>query len=59
MVGISSLDEISILRQLSHKEINKLISFKGIVIRSSDIQPEMKSAHFKCITCKFEIRVTL
>lgn len=53
MVGISSLDEISILRQLSHKEINKLISFKGIVIRCSDIQPEMKAAHFRCIGCQF------
>lgn len=39
MIGISSLDEVSILRNLSHKDINRLVSFKGIVIRCSDLQP--------------------
>lgn len=39
------------LRELTPDDIETLISVKGIVIRSSDIIPEMKEAHFKCAVC--------
>jgi len=28
------------------------VSVKGIVIRTSDIYPEMKLAHFDCVNCR-------
>lgn len=40
-----------LLRQLDPEDIDKLISVKGIVIRASDIIPEMKEGHFKCGGC--------
>jgi len=54
MVGITDLDEDCILRNLEPKQVNRLISFRGIVIRVSDIHPEMKLAIFKCTGCNFE-----
>jgi len=39
------------MRDLNPKDINKLISIKGIVIRCSDIYPEMKDAIFYCEVC--------
>jgi DNA replication licensing factor MCM4 len=59
MVGITDLDEETILRNLSPKQINRLISFRGIVIRCSDIHPEMKAAMFKCTICSNEVQVIL
>mgnify|MGYP002346846507 FL=1 len=54
MVGITDLDEDCILRNLEPKQVNRLISLRGIVIRVSDIHPEMKLAIFKCTGCNFE-----
>lgn len=59
MVGITHLDEITMLKNLSHKEINRLICFRGIVIRCSDIYPEMKVAFFRCTNCKAEVDIEL
>lgn len=61
MVGITHLDdeEINIMRNLTPKEINRLVSFKGIVIRCSEIYPEMKAAVFKCTSCNHETQVEL
>lgn len=39
------------LRDLDPSHIDKLVSVKGIVIRNSDIIPEMKEAAFKCFKC--------
>ena len=39
------------IRDLDPSHIDKLISIKGIVIRNSDIIPEMKEAAFKCYKC--------
>jgi len=41
------------MRKLNPRDINKLISIKGIVIRCSDIYPEMKDAAFRCSICGF------
>jgi DNA replication licensing factor MCM4 len=40
-----------LIRRLDPEDIDKLISVKGIVIRASDIMPEMKEGHFKCSVC--------
>ena len=42
------------IRELDPKHIDKLVSLKGIVIRTSDTIPEMKEACFKCQKCKKE-----
>jgi len=39
------------MRDLNPKDINRLISIQGIVIRNSEIYPEMKDAFFKCSFC--------
>lgn len=39
------------IRDLDPSHIDKLITIKGIVIRNSDIIPEMKEAAFKCFKC--------
>lgn len=41
------------IRDLDPSHIDKLVSIKGIVIRNSDIIPEMKEASFKCSKCGF------
>jgi len=43
--------ESKLLRKLDPEDIDKLISVKGLTIRTSDIIPEMKEAHFKCSAC--------
>lgn len=44
------------MRDLEPKHIDKLVSIKGIVIRCSDVVPEMKEACFKCFKCQNEYR---
>lgn len=39
------------MRELNPQDIDKLISIKGLVIRSTSIIPDMKSAFFKCKVC--------
>lgn len=59
MVSIVDLSEVSLMRSLNHKHINRLISFRGIVIRCSEIFPEMKTAMFQCLKCKAEVSIDL
>jgi DNA replication licensing factor MCM4 len=40
-------------------DIDKLVSLTGMVIRSSLIMPEMRSAYFLCNTCAFHIQVEI
>lgn len=47
------------MRNLTPKDINRLVCIRGIVIRCSEIYPEMKSALFRCTSCKNEITVVL
>lgn len=39
------------IRELDPTHIDKLVTIKGIVIRNSDVIPEMKEANFKCHKC--------
>lgn len=49
---IVNLDKETRVRDLNPNSINRLMSIKGIVIRVSDIYPEMKDAYFKCVNCQ-------
>ena len=49
-----NLRESNRLRDLGPKEIDRLINIQGIVIRCSDIIPDMCQAFFCCATCLHE-----
>ena len=61
-VRVSILDEkcpLAIpLRGLRAKHIDSLVSFKGILIRSSTIRPKLIDATFECSVCKSQFNVT-
>ncbi|EGR29325.1 hypothetical protein IMG5_158460 [Ichthyophthirius multifiliis] len=59
LVAIVNLKYSSNLRELSPKDISRLISIKCIIIRVSEIYPEMKLAVFKCTNCQNLVHVTL
>jgi DNA replication licensing factor MCM4 len=40
------------MRELNPQDIDKLVSIKGLVIRSTPILPDMKNAFFKCNVCE-------
>lgn len=47
------------MRALNPEDIDQLISICGMVIRSSNIIPEMREAFFKCIVCSFTTTVEI
>lgn len=47
-----NLRKVYQVRDLDPSHIDKLITIKGIVIRNSDVIPEMKTAVFKCYRCQ-------
>ena len=46
-----NLRKVYRIRELNPDHIDKLVTLRGIVIRNSDIVPEMKEAHFQCVKC--------
>ncbi|EAR97868.1 DNA replication licensing factor MCM4, putative (macronuclear) [Tetrahymena thermophila SB210] len=59
LVAVVNINKSTQLRDLRHKDINRLVSIKCIVIRVSDIYPEMKMAVFKCSRCSHSVIVPL
>jgi DNA replication licensing factor MCM4 len=51
-VIINNLVKPSRIRDLGPDDIDKLVSITGLTIRSSEIIPEMREAHFKCSVCE-------
>lgn len=47
------------MRALNPEDIDQLISISGMVIRTSNIIPEMREAFFKCIVCSFTTTVEI
>lgn len=45
------------MRELNPSDIDKLVSIKGLVIRSTPIIPDMKTAFFKCNVCENTITI--
>jgi DNA replication licensing factor MCM4 len=52
-------EEQHTLRDLGPQHIGRLVSLQGIVIRMSEIHPEMKRAHFRCGKCKATVDIDL
>ncbi|XP_074841906.1 DNA replication licensing factor MCM4 [Carettochelys insculpta] len=47
------------MRSLNPEDIDQLITLSGMVIRSSQLIPEMQEAFFKCQVCAFTTRVEI
>ena len=47
------------MRQLNPEDIDQLITVNGMVIRTSNVIPEMREAFFKCIVCAFTTMVEI
>ncbi|KAG7202389.1 hypothetical protein KM043_018706 [Ampulex compressa] len=47
------------MRLLNPEDIDQLITISGMVIRTSNIIPEMREAFFKCIVCSFTTMVEI
>lgn len=47
------------MRSLNPEDIDQLISISGMVIRTSNIIPEMREAFFKCIVCAYSVIVEI
>ncbi len=54
-----NLRRTSRMRDLGPADIDRLVSIRGIVIRTSDIVPEMHEALFRCLACGEEVNVAL
>ena len=50
-VRISNLTHMNRIRDIGPDQIDRLVAIKGIVIRTSEIIPEMRAAYFKCTMC--------
>lgn len=53
------LDRNINLRDLNPKDMDQLVSVKGLVIRSTAVIPDMKDAFFRCSVCHHTVKVDL
>ncbi|KAF2650960.1 MCM-domain-containing protein [Lophiostoma macrostomum CBS 122681] len=53
------LDKTINLRELNPGDMDKLVSVKGLVIRTTPIIPDMKDAFFKCSVCWHCVKVDI
>lgn len=54
-----ALDEVTNMRDLNPSDMDKLISIKGLVIRTTPVIPDMKQAFFRCNVCNHSVVVGL
>lgn len=59
MVRPYGLDKTTNLRELNPSDMDRMISVKGLVIRTTPVIPDMKDAFFKCSVCNHGLLVTL
>ena len=59
MRGSSHLQYLMLIVELGPGDIDKLVSVKGLVIRSTPIIPDMKTAFFRCGACNQTVNVDL
>ncbi|XP_041772486.1 DNA replication licensing factor MCM4 [Anopheles merus] len=52
-------DKTRNMRALNPEDIDQIITISGMVIRTSNIVPEMRCAFFKCSICSFSVVVEL
>ena len=53
------LDKSVNMRDLDPADLDKMISIKGLVIRSTPVIPDMKEAFFRCQVCSHTVRVDI
>ena len=53
------LDEVINLRELNPSDMDKLVSIKGLVIRTTPVIPDMKDAFFRCSVCNHSMKVDI
>lgn len=53
------LNQSTNLRDLNPSDIDKLVSVKGMVIRSTPVIPDIKDAFYKCAFCSHTVRVDI
>ena len=53
------LDETINLRELNPNDMDKLVSVKGLVIRTTPVIPDMKDAFFRCSQCHHTLKVDI
>lgn len=53
------LDKTVNMRELDPADMDKLVSIKGLVIRTTPVIPDMKEAFFKCTVCHHSVGVTI
>ncbi|KAI4173281.1 MAG: hypothetical protein LQ343_002992 [Gyalolechia ehrenbergii] len=53
------LDTSINMRELNPNDIDKLVSIKGLVIRTTSVIPDMKTAFFRCQVCNHAVNVPL
>jgi len=53
------LDKTINLRDLNPGDMDKMVSVKGLVIRTTPIIPDMKSAFFRCSVCHHTVQVDI
>lgn len=53
------LEDLTMMRALGPNDIDRLVSIRGIVIRCTDVIPEMREAQFKCAACSFFARAQI
>ncbi|TKA83678.1 hypothetical protein B0A55_00294 [Friedmanniomyces simplex] len=53
------LDQTINLRDLNPNDMDKLVSIKGLVIRTTPIIPDMKDAFFRCSVCHHTVKVDI
>lgn len=58
-VSIFGLDKSINMRDLDPADLDRLISIKGLVIRTTPVIPDMKEAFFKCTVCNQTVLVAI
>jgi len=53
------LDKTTNLRELNPQDMDKLVSVKGLVIRTTPVIPDMKDAFFRCSVCHHTLKVDI
>ncbi|KAH8814909.1 MCM2/3/5 family-domain-containing protein [Xylogone sp. PMI_703] len=53
------LDQTVNMRELNPSDVDKIVSIKGLVIRTSPIIPDMREAFFKCYVCNHTVKVDI
>ncbi|EPS44070.1 hypothetical protein H072_1953 [Dactylellina haptotyla CBS 200.50] len=54
-----NLEKLSNMRELNPNDIDKIVSIKGLVIRTTPVIPDMKTAFFRCEVCHQDVKVEI